>query len=48
MSVSSRLVTDDKDEIAKIITHTLGKPGDVRGEKLSGEDFVKLAKVLVK
>ena len=48
MSVSSRLVTDDKDEIAKIITRTLGKPGDVRGEKLSGEDFVKLAKVLVK
>ncbi len=48
MSVSSRLVTDDKDEIAKIITRTLGKPGDVRGEKLSGEDFVKLAKTLVK
>lgn len=48
MSVSSRLVTDDKEELASLIAKTLGKPGDVRGEKLSGQDFVKLAKAIVK
>ena len=47
-SVMPSLCIQTKDELAEKISETLGKPQDVRGERLSGEDFVKLGKVLVK
>ena len=40
------IVSLDKAEIAKIISDTLGCGESVRGEKLSPDDFVKLAKAL--
>ena len=47
-SVMPSLYAETKEEIAEAISKTLGKPQDVRGEKLSGEEYVKLGKVLVK
>ncbi len=44
--LSGKISTTDKGELASIITETLGLPGDVRGEKLSAEQFASLAKVI--
>ncbi len=44
--LSGKIKTTDKNELAEIISETLGVPGDVRGEKLCADQFVKLAKVL--
>ena len=44
--LSGKIKTTDKTELADIISETLGVPGDVRGEKLCADQFVKLAKVL--
>lgn len=44
--LSGEIVTTDKTELATIISDTLGVPGDVRGEKLCADQFVKLARVL--
>jgi len=44
--LSGKIKTTDKTELADIISETLGVRGDVRGEKLCADQFVKLAKVL--
>lgn len=44
--LSGKIKTTDKTELADIISETLDVPGDVRGEKLCADQFVKLAKVL--
>lgn len=44
--LSGKICTTDKNELAAIITETLGLPGDVRGEKLTAEQFAALAKVI--
>lgn len=45
-SLGDKIVTTDKTELAGIISETLGVSGDVRGEKLSADQFVTLAGVL--
>lgn len=45
-SLGDKIVTTDKTELADIISKTLGVSGDVRGEKLSADQFVTLAGVL--
>lgn len=40
------LVTSDKAELSRIISETLGVSGDIRGEKLTAEQFVRLAERL--
>lgn len=44
--LSGKIKTTDKNELAAIIEKTLNVPGDIRGEKLSAQDFVLLAKEL--
>ncbi len=44
--LSGKIKTSDKNELAAIISDTLGVPGDIRGEKLCADQFVRLAKVL--
>ncbi len=44
--LTGKIRTTDKGELASIITETLGLPGDVRGEKLTAEQFVALARAL--
>jgi len=44
--LSGKIKTTDKNELSDIISETLGVPGDVRGEKLCADQFVKLARVL--
>lgn len=44
--LSGKIKTTDKTELAKIISDTLGVPGDVRGERLTSEQFVLLARAL--
>lgn len=44
--LSGKIKTTDKAELADIISATLGVPGDIRGEKLTAEQFVILAKAL--
>lgn len=46
-TIADRLVTSDKAELGDIIAKTLGKGADVRGEKLSADEFVTLAKALL-
>lgn len=46
LSLGDKIVTTDKTELAGIISETLGVSGDVRGEKLSADQFVALAGVL--
>ena len=44
--LSGKIKTTDKVELAKIISETLGVAGDIRGEKLTAEQFVLLARAL--
>ena len=44
--LAGKIKTTDKNELADIISQTLGVPGDVRGEKLTADQFVSLARVL--
>ena len=47
-SVSQELVTDDKAALSVMISDILGKGADIRGEKLSADDFVRLGNAMVK
>ena len=44
--LSGTIKPTDKVELAKIISETLGVAGDIRGEKLTAEQFVLLARAL--
>ena len=44
--LAGKIKTTDKNELAEIISQTLGVPGDVRGEKLTADQFVTLARAL--
>lgn len=47
-ALGDKLVSSDKAELSQIIAQTLGVSPDIRGEKLTADDFVKLARVLFK
>lgn len=44
--LAGKIKTTDKTELAEIISSTLGVSGDIRGEKLCADQFIKLSKVL--
>lgn len=48
LTLSDKIVSNDKSELSEIIEKTLNVPGDIRGEKLNTEQFVSLSRVLFK